>query len=359
MRKLLLHVFPSFAAGGAQMRFIALANHFGPAFRHAVIALDGDLGARSRLSPELDISFPPAPPSGSLPLRLWRYRRMLAHLKPNVLVTSNWGAIEWAMANFFPLVRHIHTEDGFGPAERERQIPRRVWARRLALRRSLVVVPSRVLLGIASDVWRLPAGRVRYIPNGIDLARFRPADAPARAEPPVIGCIAGLRPEKNVARLLRVAHGLAATHRPGLVIAGDGPERGRLAALAAELGLAVKFLGDVADPAPLYRSFDIFVLSSDTEQMPLSVLEAMASGLPIAATDVGDIADMVAPENRPFISGRDDAALARSLGVLLAATPRWHAIGAANRARAERDFDQLMMFQRYGALFKGDRGREE
>ncbi len=359
--KLILHVFPSFAAGGAQMRLVALANHFGPAFRHAVIALDGDLGARSRLSPALDLSFPPFPPAGGgLPMRLLRARRLLAGLRPDVLVTSNWGAIEWAIANLVPMARHIHTEDGFGVGERDRQMPRRVLTRRLCLRRSLVAVPSRTLLRIAEEVWRLPPGRIRYIPNGVDLARFRPPNPPPDAlapmGPPVIGCVAGLRPEKNLARLLRAVRDLAPAHPCRLVIAGDGPERGRLAALAAGLGLAVEFLGDVPDPAPLYPSFDIFALSSDTEQMPLSVLEAMASGLPIAASDVGDIAAMVAPANRIFISGRDEAALARSLGRLLAAAEERRAIGAANRQRAEQEFDEQAMFRRYRALLEGGEG---
>jgi glycosyltransferase involved in cell wall biosynthesis len=365
--KLILHVFPSFAAGGAQMRFVALANHWGPAYRHAVIALDGDLGARSRLSPALDIVFPPAPRAdGALPMRLWHTRRLLARLRPDVLVTSNWGAIEWAVANLVPMARHIHTEDGFGAAERDRQIPRRVWTRRLSLRKSLVVVPSRTLLRIAEEVWRLPLGRIRYVPNGIDLGRFRPPKASQNGHhnglepmgPAVIGCVAGLRPEKNVARLLRAARILAPAHPLRLVIAGDGPERGRLEELAGELGLAVEFLGDVPDPAPLYQSFDLLALSSDTEQMPLSVLEAMASGLPIAASDVGDIAAMVAPENRIFISGRDEAALARSLGALLADATRRRAIGAANRLRAEQDFDEQAMFLRYRALIEGLKERE-
>jgi glycosyltransferase involved in cell wall biosynthesis len=358
--KLLLHVFPSFAAGGAQMRFVALANHFAGAFRYAVIALDGDLAAGSRLSPEVSVSFP-ALGSGEagLPRRLWRYRRLLSSLKPDVLVTSNWGAIEWAIANIVPLARHIHTEDGFGADERDRQIPRRVWTRRLALRRSRVVVPSRTLLRIATDVWRLPPRRLRYVPNGIDLARFFPAPEPPSSEIPVVGAVAALRPEKNLARLLRAVHLLAPTRPLRLVIAGDGPERAALAGLAAELGLAVEFLGDIADPAPLYRRVDLFALSSDTEQMPLSVLEAMASGLPVAATDVGDIAAMVAPENKPFISGRDEASLARSLGALIEAAPLRRAIGAANRLRAMGDFDELTMFRRYRALLEGVEGEEQ
>jgi glycosyltransferase involved in cell wall biosynthesis len=353
--KLLLHVFPSFAAGGAQMRFVSLANHFGRAYRHAVIALDGDLGCRSRLSPDLALSFLPLPHGAdNLVSRVLCYRRKLAELQPDVLVTSNWGAVEWAIANLRPIARHIHTEDGFGPEERDRQLRRRVLTRRLVLRRSIVAMPSHTLIRIARDVWRLPPGQLRYIPNGVDLGRFRPLRTRARSGPAVIGCVAALRPEKNLARLLRAVSLLGATRPFRLVIAGDGPERSALAATADELRLPIEFRGEIADPAPLYREFDVFALSSDTEQMPLSVLEAMASGLAVAATDVGDIAGMVAPENRPFISGRDDMALASSLGALLDAPERCHAIGAVNRRRTERDFDQMLMFQRYRNLLDGN-----
>ena len=79
----------------------------------------------------------------------------------------------------------------------------------------------------------------------------------------------------------------------------------------------------------------------------------MASGLAVAATDVGDVASMLAGENRPFVVARDAAALAQAMASLLADPARRAAIGAANRARAARDFDQEAMFQAYAALFGG------
>lgn len=339
----ILHVFPSFAAGGAQMRMAALANHFGARFSHAIIALDNDTTCRDRLDPRLEVTFRAVTGmKGSAPGRLRVIAATLRAIRPDLLITSNWGAIEWAIANRLLMgTRHIHTEDGFGRDERDRQITRRVLTRRLTLRSSMTIVPSRTLLETATQVWHLPARRVRYIPNGIDLARFTPA--PKTPGRPVIGCVAALRPEKNLGRLIRACAITRRDHDFDLVILGDGPERGTLEALAAELGTQVTFLGAVADPAPNYRDFAIFALASDTEQMPLSVMEAMASGLPVVTTDVGDIRRMMSPENADYLTPRDDRALADGLGRLLGDPARIGLIGDANRRHAEQNFDFAAM----------------
>jgi glycosyltransferase involved in cell wall biosynthesis len=354
---LLLHVFSSFAVGGAQVRFAAIANRYPRAWRHAIIAMDGNLECRERLAPELDLIFPEVGiRKGDTFGNVMRLRHVLRDLRPHALITGNWGTIEWAIANALPVVRHIHTEDGFGPEERDRQLPRRAWTRRIFLRRTIVVVPSRTLWRIATGQWRLSPSRVRYIPNGIDLACFADAStAVLPGEGPVIGCVAALRAEKNLGRLIRAFHRVVAEQPARLVIVGDGPERGALEQLAASLGIAphVIFAGHVPEPAPLYRAFDVFALTSDTEQMPMTVLEAMAAALPVAATDVGDIREMLAPENGAFIVPRDDQALGDAFLGLLRQPDVRRSVGAANRARAERDYDQEVMFAQYAALFDG------
>lgn len=358
-----LHVFPTFAVGGAQVRFAALANRFGAHWHHAVVAMDGRFDCAERLLPGVPftrIASPAAPDAGTL-AAVAAIRRGLRALAPDVLVTSNWGSIEWAMANLLPpRVRHIHMEDGFGPDEAEGQKQRRVLTRRLVLRRSQVVLPSTILFGAARDTWRLPAPRLHYIPNGLDLTRFHPggprADLDIPGEGPLIGTVAALRAEKNLGRLLdacAILAGQGAQFR--LVVIGDGPERGMLQALADDLGLAdrVRFEGHVPDPAAAYRAMDIFALSSDTEQMPFSVLEAMATARPVASTDVGDVRVMLADANAPHVVARDPAALAEALGGLLADAALRARLGAANRAKAEHDYDQETMFQAYAALIDG------
>ncbi|MDE2581320.1 MAG: glycosyltransferase [Rhodospirillales bacterium] len=354
------HVYATFAVGGPQMRFAALANRFAERYRHLIVAMDGDTAARERLGPQVDADFPPVPiRKGATLENRSRFRAALRAWRPDLLVTCNWGSIEWAMADLPRLVPHIHIEDGFGPEEQAGQLRRRVLTRRAVLRWSTVVVPSRTLYRLATEVWRLPARRVRYIPNGIDLGRFASA-APERfpGEGLVIGTVAALRPEKNLSRLLRACRVVADRLPLRLVIVGAGPQRAALEALAAELGLGgqVIFAGHSPSPAGFYRGFDLFALSSDTEQMPLSVIEAMAAGLPVAATDVGDVREMVAAEGAPYVVPRDADALAGAI-LALAADPAARArIGAANRVRAAHEFDQETMFAAYAGLFAAATG---
>jgi glycosyltransferase involved in cell wall biosynthesis len=358
---LVVHVFPSFAVGGAQVRFAALANHFGPGFRHMVVALDGDTGCRERLDPSLDVEFPTVEaPKNAMLANALRFRSLLRRWRPDVLVTGTWGAIEFAMANLPPLTRHLHVVDGFGPEERETQIGRRVLLRRLVLGRGKVIVPSRNLERIATEIWKLPARVVRYVPNGIDLARFAPRAGMAGRELLVVGTVAALREEKNLGRLIRAfasaVRGDSSSAVPALlVIVGGGPERAALTALAAGLGVAdlVAFAGHRDDTPALYAGFDVFALTSDTEQMPLSVIEAMATGLPVVSTDVGDVRSMLAVENAAYVGARDDSAIAGLLAALLANPADRVRIGAANRAKAERDFDQSVMFKTWRALWTG------
>lgn len=358
---LVLSVFSTFATGGPQVRFAAIANHFGPRWRHAVIALDGRTEAASRIGSHVPLTLlPTLVEKDDGPLRFWMIRRALTALSPHVLVTSNWGSIEWALvARSIRSLRHVHMEDGFNPDEAVRQNPRRVLARRLILPSAEVILPSLGLLHIARDVWRLPEQRLHYIPNGLDLARFSPEGPRAALDVPgeglLIGTVAKLRAEKNLSRLLRACARLDQPWR--LAVIGDGPEQPMLERLAGELGIAgrVRFLGHVPDPAAAYRAMDFFALSSDTEQMPFSVLEAMASGLAVAATDVGDVRAMLGEGQGPHVVALDDAALAGAMAPLLADARLRVRLGAANRAKAEADYDQQAMFAAHARLIEGAR----
>ena len=365
---LLLSVFATFAVGGPQVRFATLANRLGRAWRHAIIAMDGNLACREKLSAELEVTFPSVH-LGKRPDQLLRQMRAaIRAVRPDVMLTHNWGSIEWTLANRLPfaLTRHVHAEDGFGPDEQTRQRPRRVWARRLALRRVSVVLPSQTLLTIAKDVWRLPAPHLHYVPNGINLSRFRaqpsgerPAEWNLAPGGVTIGTVAALRPEKNLARLIR-AFALLPAGAARLVIVGDGPERGSLQQLAARLPAGqVCFAGHMPDPSGAYGCFDIFALTSDTEQMPLTLLEAMASGLPVVATEVGDVGAIVAACNRDFLTAKDDIMFAAALIRLVTDPTLRRRLGEANCERAKSDFAEDTMIRTWQALLAGDGGSTE
>jgi glycosyltransferase involved in cell wall biosynthesis len=359
-----LHVFPSFGIGGVPLRMVRVINHFGKRFRHTVIALDDDFAAADGFAGEIDVmlSSTRQQKTGTLHTVLGG-ALTLRRLRPDLLITYNWGAIEWAMANRLVSVsRHIHIEAGFSQREADSQIFRRVLFRRWALARcALIVVPSRLLEDLARGVWRLPADRVTYVPNGVDLARF---SSPARDIAPgftrrpgelVIGTVAPLRPEKNVGRLLRIFAALNSSPPARLLVAGDGIERRVLEQLAGELGIAdrVIFTGQVA-PESVLGTFDIFALSSDTEQMPNALLEAMAASRAVAAVDVGDVRSIVCEENRDFIVGRDDgAAFAGAITKLLHDPDKRRTLGIKNHERVVNAFSQERMFAAYSEIFTG------
>lgn len=365
----LFHVFPTLAVGGSQRRFVQLANVLGAEYRHSILAMDGDFAAARGLEHGVAYALETIPvrKGASISLaNLRNARRLLRSIMPDVLVTYNWGTIEWAIANRLPaMCRHIHVEDGFGPEESpDRQLWRRAKARHLLLAQCYrVIVPSMVLRDLAIRLWRLPPGKIQYLPNGIDCRRFAaPPDAALAARLGigdaglVVGTVAALRPEKNLMRLIRVFALLARDIEAQLVIVGDGPEGPAIAQAAADLGVAARvvFTGALDRPERLLGRFDVFALTSDTEQMPYSVLEAMAAGLPVAATDVGDVKRMVAPENAEFVVPAADEESLRQRVLRLLQDPSLRArVGNANRQRAGAEYALDQMIERYDDLFSG------
>ena len=146
-----------------------------------------------------------------------------------------------------------------------------------------------------------------------------------------------------------------------LVIIGEGSERDAIEAEIDRLELhdRVHLTGAVKDPARVIGLFDIFALSSDSEQFPLSVVEAMAAGLPVVAPDVGDIKDIVAEENREFITpAGDEGALSAYLRDMARDFARAERIGAANQAKARAEFDRDKMVATYRRLYSSAMRRE-
>ncbi len=356
----LLHVFSTFEPGGPQVRTAELIRHLPERFVHSILAMDRQYGCRDRVPAERVRAWLDFEPRGGamFPLRIAKF---VLQQQPDLVLTYNWGAMDTVLGcRLRGRCRVVHHEDGFGPDEQVRQKRRRVLTRRLLLRSTRrVVVPSRNLERIATKQWRLPAQLVRYIPNGIDVTRFAPIEAaPCRdrlgipRDAIVIGTVGHLRAEKNYTLLLesfaQVAQG---EPRAFLLIVGDGVERQRLEARTRELSITDRalFTGRLADPREAYGAMDVFVLSSKTEQMPVSVLEAMAMAKPIVSTAVGDVREMVSRGNRALIVA--EAEHAATLVRLVRDADTRTALGIANRQHCLDTYPDSSMVQAYAAVF--------
>lgn len=204
---------------------------------------------------------------------------------------------------------------------------------------------------------RFPADKVHVIPNGVDTDRFRwSASRRARAreqlgfkaDTPVCGIVAALRPEKNHELFLKTAARVRSElPNAGFVIIGDGEQRKELQQLTDQLGLTdnVQFLGSRSDVPELLPALDVFSLTSHNEANPVSILEAMASGVPVVATRVGSVAESVADGVTGYVATPGDVdALTRRWLALLADGTRAREMGLAGREAvcARWSLDQMV-----------------
>ena len=362
----ILHCHSTFSAGGKERRAVQLMNAFGKACEHTIVsAMPDQMGARSLIDRKIKTRFPTDFPSLTgrpTPGRLVTIARAMEDY--DLILTYNWGAMDAVMAHTvfgeqFGLAPLIHHEDGFNDDEaKQLKTSRNLYRRAALFKADGLVVPSGVLEQIALSKWGQPRERITRIPNGIDTAAFarKPKSSALRVVKRKgeiwIGTLAGLRPVKQLPALVEAIKDLPENCH--LVILGEGPEHGviREAATRFEVDHRVHLPGAVGDPADVIGLFDIFALSSRSEQFPLSVVEAMAAGLPVAAPAVGDIASIVARENIDYITPPGDAAaLGRALDEL-AGDPEGRAeIGDANRAKARAQFDEARMVERYRTLY--------
>ena len=254
----------------------------------------------------------------------------------------------------------VHTEHGL--------LDREPWysdflKRRSAAATSAVVAVSDALRSYLLQSTRLSPSEVRTIPNGIDTRVFSPElpDSRARLLPGsdghiVVGCVARFEPVKNHDLLLR-AFREAQRARPELllVLVGDGSLRPELEALARALEIthAVRFTGDQADPASWYRCFDTFVLASRAEGTSMSLLEAMASGCSIIATDVGGNRAVLGEDGAGrLVPSEDAAALSAALAQVAPSAGTPSRLASAARSRAVRLYSQDAMVERYESLYR-------
>ncbi|HEY7453293.1 MAG TPA: glycosyltransferase family 4 protein, partial [Thermoleophilaceae bacterium] len=165
-----------------------------------------------------------------------------------------------------------------------------------------------------------------------------------------------LRPGKGIETLIDALPAVLATHPTASVaIAGDGPDRGALEerARAAGVDQAVRFLGETAGPMALLHGADLFVSASWAESFPYNVLEAMAAGLPVVATDVGGTAEAVEHERTGLVvPARDPDALSGAIAALIADPAQGTRFGKAGRQRVEERFGLERMIEGTLAVYR-------
>jgi glycosyltransferase involved in cell wall biosynthesis len=213
---------------------------------------------------------------------------------------------------------------------------------------------------VAAELARhAPANKVHYIGNGIDTERFTPGDAAsARAriglgDGPVIGFVGRLTPQKGVETLIAAFHALE-NERAQLLIVGDGESRGALeaAAKAGRNAARITFLGSRKDTPELFRAMDVFVLPSYVEAFPMVLLEAMATGVPVIGTPVGDVPKIISPEVGWIVPPGDVKALTRRLADALAEPRRLANMGAAARTHVIAKHSALAFARNYTELYE-------
>lgn len=362
----LLHVFSTFVPAGPELRFVNLANAAGTEFQHSILSIDGRDDAAKLLAPELDARIIDPLPRAGTPATVKRLYGLLRGLRPDAVLSYNFGALDAVIAARLAGVRVLHHEDGFNADEAHGYKRRREWLRRAFLPRTQrVIVPSSGLEEIARERWHLPAERLALIPNGIRCADFPQRDGNAALRKGlgisdaafVVGFVGHLRPIKRADRLLDACAKLVPELDVHVLMLGSGEERERLEQQAASGSLSgrVHFVGHRDDPRPYYAAMDAFALVSDSEQMPVALLEAMACGLPVVATAVGDVRRMLPEIQSPLCRALGPEIvdeLVAGLAELAQDTGRRSACGAANRARVRERYDFSGMLEAHRALWR-------
>jgi sugar transferase (PEP-CTERM/EpsH1 system associated) len=367
-----VHLLYRFAAGGMENVLVQLINHLPrDGFRHTVVALtEAEPGFVARIDRDdveiVALHKPPGQAFGLYPQVFRLFRR----LRPDVLHSCNLAALEFApIAALAGVPRRIHAEHGWDVADPDGSNPRYRFLRRIYrhfVHRFIAVSTDlhdylRDAVGVASD-------RLRLIPNGVDTARFRPrqeSDAPPqyypfnRREHWVVGTVGRLEPIKNQTLLAEAFVRLVSelgTAGDGLrlAIVGEGPLAAPVRQRLEEAGLADRLWmpGTRSDIPELLRAFDCFVLPSLAEGTSCTLQEAMATALPIIATDVGGNRRLLGDGAfGTLVRGGDPALLAGAMGEAFARRSTPSAQPAAAREWVEREYALPVVMAHYRALF--------
>lgn len=369
---LVLHLVYRFDTGGLENGVVNLINHMPPAaYRHAVVALTEVVPGFARRIERADVEFvslhkPPGHAARLYPRLLQLFRQM----RPAIVHSRNLAALECQVPAWWAGVPvAVHGEHGRDVDDLDGSRKRYQWMRRAY--RPFVdeyVALSCDLAAYLRDRVGVPERRLAQIYNGVDIQRFHPADggrAPLPGSPfndPglwVVGTVGRMQTVK-AQTLLASAFVRALALQPALrtrlrlVMVGEGPLRAETHALLSAAGAAdVAWLpGERADVPDVMRGLDCFVLPSLAEGISNTILEAMATGLPVLATQVGGNAELVVEgETGVIVPSGDIEAMAQALVALAGHPDRAKAMGQAGRSRVERQFSLPAMVSAYQGLY--------
>jgi sugar transferase (PEP-CTERM/EpsH1 system associated) len=368
---LIAHVVFRFDIGGLENGVVNLLNRLPrDRYRHVVISLTEvtDFAARVARDDVRFIALDKQPGHGAI---LWpRLTRLFRELRPALVHTRNIAALEAMVpAALAGVASRVHGEHGWDVGELARDNWRYRWTRR-AYRPFVThyVALSREIEGYLTNAIGVPRRRISRIINGVDTQRFRPrvAEREKIAGSPyddphlwLVGTVGRLAAVKDQMTLVRAF--AAAVRARGersepmrLVIVGDGPDRAKLEQAVVREGIEDRtwFAGPRNDVAEIMRGLDCFVLPSLAEGISNTVLEAMASGLPIVATDVGGNRELLSDgDNGRIVPADDAAALAAAIGGLLDDPTHARRLGAAARRAAVERFSVERMAAEYARLY--------
>ena len=367
-RPLVVHLTYALDVGGLETLLVECINRM-PAdkYRHALVCLTKYSDFANKITqPGVELYALDKPPGNSLRVHadFWKLMRRLA---PAILHTYNLAAMEYCFtAACAGVPVRIHAEHGRDAAD-----PQGLNKKHNFLRRRLAPFIDRYV-PVSDDLHRwlgqvvgIPAPKSLLIKNGVDTERFKRAPLAATASPwvdgdIVIGTVARIQDIKNHRGLVQAFEQLRARlpeqrGRLRLSILGDGPLLPALKAQVAEAGLndVVWLPGARSDVAELLHSFDIFTLPSLAEGTPVSLLEAMACGLPVVASSVGGIPEVVTDGEHGTLVPVDSGALAAALARYVQDPALAARHGAAARARIEQKYSMSAMLAAYVGLYDG------
>ena len=370
-RPLIAHVVFRFDVGGLENGVVNLINHLPrDAYRHAVISLTDITDFRRRVTRN-DVQFVALQKSPGHAYKLYpALYKLFREMRPAIVHTRNLAALETvvpAWAAGVPV--RIHGEHGRDMLDLHGSNRKYQWVRKLY--RPFVthyIALSRDLERYLSANVGVPPARVAQIYNGVDAQRFRPAEARRSAiegcpfrDPRfwLVGTVGRMDPVKDPLNLVRAfiqALQLAPSKRERmrLLLVGDGVLYSEARAMLAGAGIAdLAWLpGERNDVPDILRGLDCFVLPSLGEGISNTILEAMATGLPVIATNVGGNGELVdAGTTGELVPAGDAHALAQPMLAYARDREAARAAGRNGRARIEREFSLEAMLGRYRGLY--------